>query len=217
MAETMSRVAASAAVSDLGWRYLLGALRASVPVGSLFQAASVAAGAVAACGPDADDHLSVGLRSDRVLLTLTTGGEVTALDVDLARRITGMGMPTEPGSLRMLEIAIDALDIPAVWPFWRAVLGYTGDPGDGGPAAQLIDPAGEGPVVWFQQMDEPRPQRNRIHVDITVAHDEAAARIEAALNAGGRLMPGSREPAFWILADPEGNEACICTWQGREP
>jgi len=21
----------------------------------------------------------------------------------------------------------------------------------------------------------------------------------------------------WVLADPEGNEACICTWQGRDP
>jgi 4a-hydroxytetrahydrobiopterin dehydratase len=26
----------------------------------------------------------------------------------------------------------------------------------------------------------------------------------------------SRAPAFWVLADPEGNEACITTWQGRD-
>jgi 4a-hydroxytetrahydrobiopterin dehydratase len=24
-------------------------------------------------------------------------------------------------------------------------------------------------------------------------------------------------PAFWLLADPEGNEACVTTWQGRDP
>jgi 4a-hydroxytetrahydrobiopterin dehydratase len=23
-------------------------------------------------------------------------------------------------------------------------------------------------------------------------------------------------PAFWVLADAEGNEACITTWQGRD-
>ena len=31
----------------------------------------------------------------------------------------------------------------------------------------------EGVRRWFQQMDEPRPQRNRIHFDISVPHDEA--------------------------------------------
>ena len=43
--------------------------------------------------------------------------------------------------------------------------------------------AGRGPALWFQQMDVPRPQRNRIHLDVDVSHDEAAARIEAALAA----------------------------------
>jgi len=71
--------------------------------------------------------------------------------------------------------------------------------------------------VWFQQMDEPRPQRNRIHLDVTVAHDEALARIERALAAGGHLVSDAEAPAFWILADAEGNEACVCTWQGRDP
>jgi 4a-hydroxytetrahydrobiopterin dehydratase len=64
-------------------------------------------------------------------------------------------------------------------------------------------------------MDEPRPQRNRIHVDVTVPHDEADARIAAAIDAGGQLVSAARARAFWILADPEGNEACVCTWQDR--
>ena len=66
-------------------------------------------------------------------------------------------------------------------------------------------------------MDEPRPQRNRIHLDVTVAHDEALARMDRALAAGGHLVSDAAAPAFWILADAEGNEACICTWQGRDP
>jgi 4a-hydroxytetrahydrobiopterin dehydratase len=27
----------------------------------------------------------------------------------------------------------------------------------------------------------------------------------------------TRAPAFWVLADPEHNEVCITTWQGRDP
>jgi 4a-hydroxytetrahydrobiopterin dehydratase len=61
------------------------------------------------------------------------------------------------------------------------------------------------------------PRRNRIHLDISVPHDEAQHRIQATLAAGGRLVSDAEAPAFWVLADPEGNEACITTWQGRDP
>jgi 4a-hydroxytetrahydrobiopterin dehydratase len=49
-----------------------------------------------------------------------------------------------------------------------------------------------------------------------VPHDEASQRIRAALAAGGTLVSDRRAPAFWVLADPEGNEACVTTWQGRD-
>jgi 4a-hydroxytetrahydrobiopterin dehydratase len=65
-------------------------------------------------------------------------------------------------------------------------------------------------------MDEPRPQRNRIHFDITVPHEEARSRIAAALEAGGTMVSDTRARAFWVLADAEGNEICVCTWQDRE-
>ena len=58
--------------------------------------------------------------------------------------------------------------------------------------------------------------RNRIHFDLTVAEDEAEGPIAAALAAGGRLVSHAEARAFWILADPEGNEVCICTWQDRD-
>lgn len=40
--------------------------------------------------------------------------------------------------------------------------------------------------------------------------------VDAALAAGGRLLSDRVAPRFWVLADAEGNEACICTWQGRD-
>lgn len=30
------------------------------------------------------------------------------------------------------------------------------------------------------------------------------------------MVNDGHAPAFWVLADPEGNEACVCTWQGRQ-
>jgi 4a-hydroxytetrahydrobiopterin dehydratase len=226
---TLRRQEASEAVGDLGWRYVLGELRADLPVGSLTEATEVAAVLVASCG---DEHgsLRADLRRDRVMLSLQSpaGAAVTPREVALARRITEaaaeLGLATDPGvdgraprSVQVIEVAIDALDIPAVRPFWKAVLGYTDEPGRTGPEDPLVDPAGQGPAVWFQQMDAPRPQRNRIHLDISVPHDEARRRIQATLAAGGRLTYDAEAPAFWVLADPEGNEACITTWEGRDP
>ena len=118
----------------------------------------------------------------------------------------------------MLEVAIDALDIDAVRPFWQAVLGYVEEPPrtPGGQVHAVVDPNRIGPAFWFQQMDAPRPQRNRIHLDVTVSHDVAEERVAAAIAAGGTLVSAERARAFWILADPEGNEACVCTWQDRD-
>jgi 4a-hydroxytetrahydrobiopterin dehydratase len=65
-------------------------------------------------------------------------------------------------------------------------------------------------------MDEPLAQRNRIHFDIAVSHEEAEGRIAAALAAGGRLLSDAEARAFWVLADAEGNEVCVCTWQDRD-
>lgn len=225
----LSRTAASAAVQDIGWRYLLGALCASIPVRSLAQAGEVAAAAVAVAGADADGHLRADLRPDRAELSVQTRAldAVTGLDVRLARNITEavakMGLhPAGSTSaacrrpVQVLELAIDALDIAAIRPFWKAVLAYGSVPGQDGQEDAIVDPAGQLPAIWFQQMDVQRPQRNRVHFDITVAHDEAEARVAAALAAGGRLVDGSYARSFWVLADAEGNEVCVCTWTDRD-
>ena len=186
-------------MAGIGWRYLLGTLSVSVPVRSLAQASEVATAVVSASGEDGDGHLRLDLRPDRVELSVQTRAmdAVTERDIQLARRVAdslaSLGLPpagpTSTGSPRpvqMLEMAIDALDIGAVRPFWKAVMAYVDEPGRNGPEDAIVDPAGQLPAIWFQQMDAPRPQRNRVHFDITVAHDEAEARVEAALDAGGR-------------------------------
>jgi 4a-hydroxytetrahydrobiopterin dehydratase len=229
MTERMKREQLSDEVSGLGWRYLLGDLQTQVLVASLVQAIEVAASAVAIAGEDADDHLRLEVRPDRVYISLQDRAEprATGRDVELATAITAalgaLGLVTAAGvtddshrSVQALEIGIDAMDIPAIRPFWQAVLGYAEQPGDAAPDGALADPAGQGPAIWFQQMDAPRPQRNRIHFDVSVPHDEAQRRIDAVLAAGGRLTYDAEAPAFWVFADPEGNEACICTWQGRD-
>lgn len=211
---TASRFAVLDGLDD--WRFLLGSIHATFDAGS-YPAAVALVGAVAGAAEAADHHPDVDLRHPgtvRVVLTTHAVGTVTTADADLARTISGLaaaaGAVAQPTRAEQTELAVDALDIDAVRPFWAAVLGYRDVDG------YLVDPLGRGPAVWFQQMDAPRPQRNRVHVDVVVAHDVADERIAAALAAGGTLLSDDRARAWWVLADREGNEVCVCTWQDRD-
>jgi 4a-hydroxytetrahydrobiopterin dehydratase len=217
----------SEAVSGLGWRYVLGSLRASIRLASMWQVAEVATELIRACGAGADECLLLDLRPRRLELTLCPPDPagLTARDLVHAGRIATaaaeMGLPLEPDaggrrSVQALEIGIDALVIADIRPFWRAVLGYADEPGPAGAQSPIVDPLAQGPAVWFQQMTRPRSERNRLHLDVSVPHDETPGRIRAALDAGGVLLSDSRAPSFWVLADAEGNEACVTTWQGRD-
>jgi len=187
-----------------------------------FRTGSFAAGvalvdAIGRLADAADHHPDVDLRSDGVTVRLRRGsGEgLSEREVALAQQISAaareLGVPVDPNSLQIVQIAIDALVIPDVMPFWRAVLGYR-QVGD----EDLIDPSFQGPPLWFQQMDAPRPQRNRIHIDVYVPHDQAEARVAAALAAGGHVVSDENAPGWWTLADAEGNEVDVAPWPDRD-
>ncbi|MDF2827720.1 MAG: 4a-hydroxytetrahydrobiopterin dehydratase [Mycobacterium sp.] len=222
----LTRGQVSEAVDPLGWRLILGVVTTHVLVPSLDDAVRAVTIAVSAAGTDGTGHLTAEVTSGRAVLRLqaTARGAVTALDLALARRITealaAESLTTVAGDAvppQTIEIAIDAVDIARVRPFWQAVTGYVDEPHPSDlPPGALQDPLRRGPTIWFQQMDEPRTQRNRIHLDVDVPPEHAQARIDAALAAGGTLLDADAAPSFWVLGDPEGNEACICTWQGRD-
>ncbi|MEZ5406384.1 MAG: VOC family protein [Acidimicrobiales bacterium] len=223
---TVLTAAEVAALPDLGdWRFTTGAIEARFRA-SGFAAAADLVTAIAAAADAADHHPDIDVRYPGVvhvrLTTHAAGRAVTDLDVALARTISGLAADRDatpdPTAAQVSELALDALDIGAVLPFWRAVLGYVDDviEGQDEPLHAIKDPLRIGPPLWFQQMDEPRTERNRFHLDVIVPHDEAEGRLAAALAAGGTLVSDEYAKAWWILADAEGNEACICTWQDRE-
>ncbi|MFF3684466.1 VOC family protein [Streptomyces sp. NPDC002187] len=161
-----------------------------------------------------DGHPDVDLRHEAVTVRLITiTGDyygLTDRHVELARRISAvaraLGIPADPSRVQTVQVTVDALAGPDVVPFWRALLGYRDRANSG---EDLIDPHRRGAPFYFQQMEAPRTQRNRVHVDVWVPYDQAERRIAAALAAGGRLVNGADAPSNWVLADPEGNEACV--------
>lgn len=161
----------------------------------------------------ANHHVDVDLRPEGVTVRLFTHdpGGLSNHDVELAREISAaarkLGVTADPSGVQHVQVAIDALVTAEVRPFWRAVLGYqtVGD-------EDLLDSHRCGAPFTFQQMDAPRPQRNRIHIDVYVPRDQAEARIAAALAAGGHVVNDTHAPNWWTLADAEGNEVDIAVW-----
>ena len=190
---------------------------------AFFRTGSYAAGArlVAAIGglDGLEDHPpDLDLRHDGVFVRLVTATDrwfgLGGHDLELARRVSAvareLGLGSDPSAVQTVQVSIDALASKDVMPFWRAVLGY--EYRADSPDEDLVDPRGRGAPLWFQDMDAPRPQRNRIHIDVWVPHDLAEARVAAALAAGGRLVSDRFAPGWWTLADPEGNEVDVATW-----
>jgi 4a-hydroxytetrahydrobiopterin dehydratase len=143
---------------------------------------------------------------------------VTARDVELARTTTALaaeaGLHPASGPVSRLDIALDTPDRTRVMPFWEAVFGLVRAP-DADVELDLTDPADKLPTLWFQQSGDEEP-RQRWHHDLWIDPAEVQPRIEAAIAAGGRLVSDEQAPAYWVLADPEGNNICLCTWQSRD-
>jgi 4a-hydroxytetrahydrobiopterin dehydratase len=214
MATAISDGDFSAADGVTEWRVLFWGAK------TLYQTGDFATGAqfVAAIAEAAEalGHAPlVDLRPDTVTVQVVTPGVgLSDRDLELARSISGvaagLGLKADPSAVQHVQLAFDASDRPAVMEFWRAALGYVAV-GD----EDLVEPNLVGPSAWFQDK-ESVPPHNRIHMDVSVPHDQAQARIDAVLAAGGRVLGDRYAPAWVSLIDPEGNVVDICTWQGRD-
>jgi 4a-hydroxytetrahydrobiopterin dehydratase len=162
-----------------------------------------------------------GLAGSGVLLTIADASLTVRLTrdlwqleprhVELARAVSAVarahGAAPDREAVHEVQLAIaakaDTIDVE----FWRAVLGYAPMAGD-----NAIDPLGHGSTVWMQEIDQAKPLRHAMHVDVSVAREHVRARLEAALAAGGRIVDESSAPSHWTLADRAGNRVCICAW-----
>lgn len=200
------------------WRLLFSALHARFETGGFARGVKLV-DAIAAAAEEANHHPDIELTYPRVDVRLTSHdvGGVTQRDVRLARLISGLaeqhGATPKPEETSVLELALDTHDFAEVKPFWAALLGY--QPHDVN-EDELNDPDGTMPNIWFQQTEPHETPRQRWHLDLRVPPETIDDRIKRALEAGGTLVTDEYAPAFWVLADPQGNKACITTRLGRD-
>lgn len=143
-----------------------------------------------------------------------------------------------------LQLTIDCADPRVMVDFWSQALGYVPEPppeghatwrahweasgvpgeelppGAGDAPESIVDPAGRGPRVWFQQVPEPKAGKNRWHFDLKVGGGSGVPRdvrvrrvdatVERLVGAGATVLRTGGDPGtgFYAVAmrDPEGNE-----------
>ena len=193
------------------WVVLHGGATAVVRVGSLGEAVRLAE-AVAKAPGISGVWVLLTLADTRVTVRLSRDiWNLEPRHVQLARAVSAVarqhGAVPDRADVQEVQVAIaakrDAIDVG----FWRAVLGYTPMADD-----NAVDPLGHGSTVWMQELDQAKPLRHAMHIDVSVARERVKARLEAAVAAGGHIVDESHAPSYWTLADRAGNRVCICAW-----
>ena len=193
------------------WVVLHGGATAVFRAGSLAEAARLAVDIGELTGFEGSGSLlTIADAQLTVRLTRDLWG-LEARHIELARAVSAVacqhGAAADRAAVQEVQLAISAKPDAVDLGFWRAVLGY-------GPMSpdNAVDPLGHGTTVWMQELDEVKPLRHAMHIDVSVAREQIEARLAAALAAGGRIVDDSSAPAAWILADRAGNKVCIAAW-----
>jgi len=108
-------------------------------------------------------------------------------------------------------LVLDCADPERLADFWAEALGYA-NVGSAGVYVALYPREGTGPKLLLQRVTEPKAAKNRMHLDIEVPDIDVEARRLSGL--GARRVSDdtcNEHGSTWIvMADPEGNEFCIC-------
>ena len=193
------------------WAVLHGGPTAVFRTSSLADAAALAQAIAAVPGLEGT-RAQITLLADRVTVRLTR--EVWKIEeshIEVARAISAVaqahGAAADRSAVHEIQVAISAKPDAINLGFWRAVLGYDPMQGD-----NAIDPLGNSSTVWMQELDEAKPLRHAMHIDVSVPREQAEQRFAAAVAAGGVVVDASHAPSYWILADRSGNKVCIAAW-----
>lgn len=182
-------------------------LASSLAQGAQLVAKVVAAAERSSIEPDID------LRPEGVIVRVPLlgaeriPGAAAEFAAEVSQAAAELGLAPDVSRIQSVDIYVAQHSAVDTRPFWTAALGY--DPLGG---TDAIDPLRRGPQLAFNPIRGDRKGRGRTHIDISVPADNARARVERALAAGGRLADDSYVPAWWTVASPDGHGIDIAAW-----
>jgi predicted enzyme related to lactoylglutathione lyase len=110
-----------------------------------------------------------------------------------------------------IGLVLDCTEPETLAGFWTQALGLQ-RLGAAGNYVLLTSPSGALPKLLLQRVRESKERKNRMHLDIETP--DVDAEVDRLISIGARrLEQGVRveHGSRWvIMADPEGNEFCVC-------
>ena len=181
------------------WVVLHGGAAAVFEVDSLAEAVALAGAVAAVVAEEPAVLMTVGASQLSVRLTRDVW-DLEGRHIDLARAISLIardhGAQANRAAVQEIQLAIAARPAEIDLGFWQAVLGYSPKAED-----NAVDPLGHGSTVWMQDLDPAKQLRHAMHVDVSLAREEAETRVAAAVAAGGRAGGGGRRSSE--VVDPQ--------------
>jgi hypothetical protein len=131
----------------------------------------------------------------------------TAFAAAVSQAAAGLQLTPDPALAQSIGVYVAQHSQADARPFFLAALGYAalGD-------TDAVDPLRCGPQLAFNPITADAARRGRTHFDVFVPADQARARVDAALAAGGRLVDDTHAPAWWTLASPDNHGVDIASW-----
>ena len=108
-----------------------------------------------------------------------------------------------------VDIVIDCHDLTLLSDFWASALGYR-KVGRTDEYSLLLPAEQAYPPVLLQRVPEPKTAKTRVHFDLRVDEVEAKVAELEALGASRIDVGQPKDANFVPMADPEGNEFCVC-------
>ncbi|MFI0797252.1 VOC family protein [Micromonospora rubida] len=110
------------------------------------------------------------------------------------------------------SLTVDARDPARLASWWAEVLGYqlvNNHPDE----VEIRQSADQLPGIVFLPVSDDRQVKNRLHLDLRPADQEA--EVERLVDMGARHVDVGQGDVDWtVLADPEGNEFCVLRQRG---
>jgi predicted enzyme related to lactoylglutathione lyase len=108
-------------------------------------------------------------------------------------------------------IVLDCSDLERASEFWCAALGYDQPFPQSGPYLQLVAGQRGGVELLLQLTEEPKTNKNRMHLDLRTP--DLKVEVDRLTGLGAAVLtarPHLEHDWLWhVLADPDGNEFCV--------
>jgi catechol 2,3-dioxygenase-like lactoylglutathione lyase family enzyme len=110
-------------------------------------------------------------------------------------------------AIRLGSTVINCADLELMTSFWTRALDLVPYSEDGDSFRVLRGAAGR---LSLQVAETPVTARDQMHLDLYT--DDQAAEVERLTGFGARFVRRNQDPddSYVVMADPEGNEFCVC-------